>query len=201
MKRNKRSGINITRIITFMLAFFVVLATFGIIMKYTAGFTTSFKSFYVTANGKDVMSVGNGFTTNTVEPLKVNVKYAFSGKSEQKGYSILIVPNKVKNEDFDFCLDGNYYSFQAEEDLTAGFDIEKSETSFTLKPKGGLIDVLKGVYPDVQEIKCQDKGYIDMFTLIVTSYNGESSVKVNFSLATQVTGVNLDKGVYEYLWV
>lgn len=34
-----------------------------------------------------------------------------------------------------------------------------------------------------------------MFTIIVTSYNGEASVKLNFTVAGKVTGVSFDREV------
>ncbi len=37
-----------------------------------------------------------------------------------------------------------------------------------------------------------------MFTVIVTSYNGESSVKLNFADERRVTGITFDKEVIEF---
>lgn len=87
------------------------------------------------------------------------------------------------------------YSFQAETDLTAGFDISRKETSFTITPKGGVTEVLRAVYPNNEIGDCSDKGYEDMYALIVTSYNGEASVTLYFSVLQEVAGVTLDQEV------
>ena len=90
------------------------------------------------------------------------------------------------------------YSFQAETDLTAGFNITREETSFTITPKsenGNVANVLQAVYPNNTIGGCEDKGYEDMYSLIVTSYNGEASVTLHFSILQDAAGVTLDKEV------
>ena len=81
---------------------------------------------------------------------------------------------------------------------TLTFVIDKREQSFTVVPKGGTpLEILKAVYPE-NEVTCESKGYNDMFTVIVTSYNGESSVKLNFALERSITGITFDKEVIEF---
>lgn len=46
--------------------------------------------------------------------------------------------------------------------------------------------------------KCPDKGYEDMYALIVTSYNGKASVTLYFSVLQEVAGVTLDQEVIEF---
>ena len=45
---------------------------------------------------------------------------------------------------------------------------------------------------------CENFGYGDMFTAIITSFNGEASVKLHFSLAGKVTKIILDKEALEF---
>ena len=45
---------------------------------------------------------------------------------------------------------------------------------------------------------CIDKGYEDMYALIVTSYNGKASVTLYFSVLQEVAGVTLDQEVIEF---
>ena len=105
------------------------------------------------------------------------------------------VRHAVEGKDFDFTLDGQAYSFQAETNLTGGFDIEYGEESFTVTPKGGVDDVLKGVYPNNEIGDCEGKGYADMYSLVITSYNGEATVTVHFSAYEEVCEITLDKEV------
>ena len=176
----------------------VIVAVIGVFAYFTNGFTSDFKTFYVSVNGKDVMTSSSGYVITPQEPLSVDVKYTFAfNQSETKGYSVKIVPNKT-DEDFDFSVDGETHYFGDEKDLSNGFIIDKQEKFFIVTPKGSTpLEILQAVYPE-SEVSCESKGYNDMFTVIVTSYNGESSVKLNFALERRVTGITFDKEVIEF---
>ncbi len=191
---DKQTGKTIGKAIAYVLVLLVVVGIVGLIVKFTGGFTSDFKTFYVSVDGKDVLTTSGGFETAVNGPLTVNVKYAFgSAGKNASGYSVQVVPNAIENKDFDFTLNGDVYSFQAETDLTAGFEIERGETSFTITPKGGLTEILKAVYPNYEVGDCGNKGYADMYALIVTSYNGKANVKLCFSVLEKVAGITLDK--------
>ncbi len=187
----------IVKIVACVLVILVIIAAIGLIAKFTGGFTSDFRTFYVTVGETDIMTVGNGYAVAQDQPLQVDVKYIFDSEENTKnGYSVKVVPNALDGTDFDFTLDGDVYSYHAEKDLSNGFIIEKDKTSFTLTPKGGtLTEILQGVYPDSIVGDCSNAAYEDMFTLIVTSYNGETSVKINFALSGKVSGVILDPEV------
>ena len=188
----------IGQVVSYIVILLVIVAVIGVFAYFTNGFTSDFKTFYVSVNGKDVMTSSGGYVITPQEPLSVDVKYTFAfNQSETKGYSVKIVPNKT-DEDFDFSVDGVTHYFGDEKDLSNGFIIDKQEKSFTIVPKGGTpLEILKAVYPE-SEVTCESKGYNDMFTVIVTSYNGESSVKLNFALERRVTGITFDKEVIEF---
>lgn len=186
----------IGQVVSYIAILLVIVAVIGVFAYFTNGFTSDFKTFYVSVNGKDVMTSGNGYVVTPSEPLKVDVKYTFAfNKNETKDYSVKIIPNKIENSDFTYTVDGESKSFQLETDLTAAFEIDKGEKSFTVKPKGkSLTEVLTAFY-GTEVTDCENKGYTDMFTIIVTSYNGEASVKLNFTIAGKVVGVVLDREV------
>lgn len=187
---------NIGKAISYIAIILVLVAVCGLLAYFTNGFTSDFKTFYVESNGKQVLATSDGFVVSNTEPLNVVVKYTFSSlNKEVSGYSVKIVPNAVEGKDFDIVLDGSAYSFQAENDMTAGFNIEKSESSFKVSPKGGINDILQAVYPSYTIGDARGKTYENMFSLIVTSYNGESSVKLNFTIEEKIEGVILDKEV------
>lgn len=185
----------IGQVVSYIVILLVIVAVIGVFAYFTNGFTSDFKTFYVSVNGKDVMTSASGYVITPQEPLSVDVKYTFAfNQTETKGYSVKIVPNKT-DEDFDFSVDGETHYFGDEKDLSNGFVIDKQEKSFTVTPKGSTpLEILKAVYPE-SEVSCESKGYNDMFTLIITSYNGESSVKLNFALERRVTGITFDKEV------
>ncbi len=187
----------IGQVVSYIVILLVIVAVIGVFAHFTNGFTSDFKTFYVSVDGKDVMISGNGYVISKNEPLSVDVKYTFGSfnKNETKDYSVKIIPNKIENSDFTYTIDGESKSFQLETDLTAAFEIEKGEKSFTVKPKGkSLTEVLTAFY-GTEVTDCENKGYTDMFTLIITSYNGEASVKLNFTIAEKVVGVVLDREV------
>ena len=193
---SKQTGKTVGKVIAYVLVLLVVVGVIGVIVRFTGGFTSDFKTFYVSVDGKDVLTTAGGFDTAVNEPLTVDVKYTFgSAGGDASGYSVKVVPNAVENEDFDFTLNGDVYSYQAETDLTAGFKIERGETSFTIAPKGGLTEILQAVYPSYEVGDCRDKGYKDMYALIVTSYNGKASVKLCFSVSEKTSGITLDKDI------
>lgn len=188
----------IGQVVSYIVILLVIVAVIGVFAYFTNGFTSDFKTFYVSVNGKDVMTSSSGYVITPQEPLSVDVKYTFAfNQSETKGYSVKIVPNKT-DENFDFSVDGETHYFGDEKDLTNGFVIDKQEKSFTVTSKGSTpLEILQAVYPE-SEVSCENKGYNDMFTLIITSYNGEASVKLNFELERRVTGITFDKEVIEF---
>ena len=190
---------NFGKIIIYALIILALIGILGFIIYFTGGFTTDFTGFYAVVDGEDVLSTGSNFQTSHDDSMHVDVKYVFaSPNDEAKGYSVKVVPNPIKDKDFDFRLNGDLYSFQAENDLTAGFEIKQEETSFTLTPKGDLTAILSAVYPGYTVSECEDKAYENMFTLIVTSYNGEAEVRINFTVTETIRGVILDKEVIEF---
>ena len=188
----------IGQVVSYIVILLVIVAVIGVFAYFTNGFTSDFKTFYVSVNGKDVMTSSSDYVITPQEPLSVDVKYTFAfNQSETKGYSVKIVPNKT-DEDFDFSVDGETHFFGDEKDLSNGFIIDKQEKSFTVTPKGSTpLEILQAIYPE-SEVSCESKGYNDMFTLIITSYNGEASVKLNFTVAGKVTGVSFDREVITF---
>lgn len=184
-----------TKIITYIAIVLAVITVIGVVAHFTNGFTSDFKTFYVTVDGKDVMTSAGGYRVTTSKPLEVDVKYTFGALNNKvdKGYLLKIIPNNIPDKDFTYTVDGEMKYFQSETDLSDGFEIDKGEKSFRIKPKGETIsEVLSAVYGK-EVTDCENKGYTDMFTIIVTSYNGEASVKLDFSLAIRVAGITLNK--------
>lgn len=199
MSTNKQTGKTVGKVIAYILVLLVVAGVIAVIVRFTGGFTSDFKTFYVSVDGKDILTSAGGYEITNEKPLTVDVKYTFgSAGGDVSGYSVKVVPHAVEGKDFDFTLDDQVYSFQAEIDLTAGFDIAREETSFTITPKGGVTEVLRAVYPNNEIGDCSDKGYEDMYALIVTSYNGKASVTLYFSVLQEVAGVTLDQEVIEF---
>ena len=176
--------------VSWVLIVLIFVTAIGAIAYFTGGFTGEFKTFYLTVDDKDILSSATGYKVSKDTPMTVNVKYTFAGEGVS-GYSVRVVPNVISGKDFDFTIDGELYSFQAEDDLTAGFDIEYQENSFTIAPKGGLAEVMAAVYPSSDVGDCSSNGYENMFLLVVDSYNGASTVTIAFHIEEGVTGITL----------
>ena len=174
----------------------VLIVLVGVAARFTNGFTDDFKTFYIRVDGKEIMSTADGYEITSEKPMQVEVKYTFSfTNDESKGYSVKILPNDAdKSKDFSFTVNGESKSFQSMQDLTDGFGIEKSESSFKVTPKGeNLTGVLQTIYPEIETEHLEEKAYNDMFALVVSSYNEKASVTIYFTLSSKVTGIRLDK--------
>ena len=185
-----------TNLIAYVGIVLVVIIIVGVVARFTNGFTDDFKTFYLKVEDKEIMSNSGGYEITQSKPMQVEVKYTFSfAADENKGYNVKIVPNAAdKSKDFSFTVNGENRQFQAETDLTDGFEIEKSESTFKVTPKGeNLTGVLQTIYPGLDTAHIEEKAYNDMFALVVSSYNEKSSVTIYFTLGSKVTGIGLDK--------
>lgn len=198
---SKQGTNKIGKAISYIVIVLVLVAVCGLLAYFTNGFTSDFKTFYVECDGTQVMSTANGYHLTYGEPKTVDVKYTFGAVNKEiSGYSVKVIPKSDGNNDFDFTLDGNAYSFYGEDDFTNGFAIVQEENSFTIEPKGNIEDVIKAVYP-TYEVAIPDDQEIDfskdMFTLIVYSYNGEASITINFTIDDYrlPSSISLDKEV------
>ena len=182
--------------LTYVGTLLVLIVLVGVVARFTNGFTDDFKTFYLKVEDKEIMSSSGGYEITRAKPMQAEVKYTFSfATDENKGYNVKIVPNAAdKSRDFSFTVNGESKSFQSMQDLTDGFEIEKSESTFKVTPKGeNLMGVLQTIYPGLDTARIEEKAYNDMFALVVSSYNEKSSVTIYFTLSSKVTGIRLDK--------
>lgn len=109
-KTKKTAG----KVIAGILIVLVLVAVTGVIVKFTGGLTSDFKTFYVTIGEVDVITTASGYALTKDSPLEVATKYTFGDAGgEANGYSVKVLPNPIDGKDFDFTLDGAYYSYQA----------------------------------------------------------------------------------------
>lgn len=194
MKNTAKITDTMIKVISYTLVVLVIAGIIGVVAYFTGGFTSGFKTFYLSIDGKDVLTSASGYSVDSENPLVVDVKYVFDFAGEEEtGYSVKVVPNASEGEDFEFTVDGQKQSFKAQKDLTAGFHIEYGENSFILTPIGNLDEIIQAVYPTSEIGGCDIPGYDNMFALIVTSYDGSASVTVYFCCPDKATGVELDK--------
>lgn len=185
------------KIIAWVVIVLVLVGSIGAIVYFMGGSQGGYKSFYLTVNGDKVMTSAKGYEATIANPLQVEVKYSLEDDAAGD-YTVKIVPNQLSGKDFDFTLDDDVYSFQAEKDLTEGFLIEKNGNSFTVTPKGTVNDVMAAIYPSYTVGDISMNAYDNMFLLVVSTEDGENSVSVAFSIPEDLAGVILDPPHIEF---
>ena len=111
MSTAKQTRSKIAKASAYILVVLVVAGVIGVIVRFTGGFTSSFKTFYVNVDGKDILTSAGGYVLTPDEPMQVDIKYTF-GKAggDVSGYSVKVIPNAIEGKDFDFTLDEQVYS-------------------------------------------------------------------------------------------
>lgn len=184
--------------ISFIVTLLVVGLIGGIIAityKYTDGFSSDFKTFYLVHDGKEILTPETKAAYVGGKKYKYEVKYVFeNGKDEKKGFTVKVLPNTEK--DFEYTVAGSKYKYSKLKDITTAFDIKLAEDSFELNiPENfGIKDVVKYMHGG-QEVTLETAADIAYpFKLEVTSYNGAAKYTILFNTVSTagVTGVTLD---------
>ena len=69
MSSAKQTGKTVAKVIAYILVVLVVAGVIGVIVRFTGGFTSSFKTFYVAVDGKDVLTSAGGYEVTNEKPL------------------------------------------------------------------------------------------------------------------------------------
>lgn len=185
-------------LISFILTLAVIALIGGIIAmtyKYTDGFSSDFKTFYLVHDGKEILTTETKAAFVGGEKYKYEVKYVFeSNDAEKKGFTVKVLPNTEK--DFEYTVAGSKYKYSNLKDLTAAFDIHTAEDSFeiSISENFGLIDVVKYMHGGQEVILGTTADISYPFKLEVTSYNEAVKYTILFNIVSTagVTGVTLD---------
>ncbi|MCQ2386544.1 MAG: hypothetical protein MJ078_07745, partial [Clostridia bacterium] len=186
-------------IILYVAILLIIAFVIGFFAFFTNGFSEDYKSFYVIVDNERILSSKSGLTFEKGTPVEVQVRYALAEIGDKKsGYSIEIVPNE--QYDFDFTVDGEVMSFGSIRDFKNGFTVTEQENSFTIAPKGSLQDILEALYPGktIEYSASSLESGKDMFTLIVTSYNGKDDVLIHFRVLRYAMEIVFDPEVIEF---
>lgn len=195
MKKSKSAA----WVVYFIFVLMIIAVPVVFIYKNTGGFENDFKTFYVSVNGESVFETAKGYSVKDNEALKVNVVYTFSKiNSDKKGYSVKIVPNVSRKDNFKFTVDGEEMYFDEIYSLNNGFNIDKREDYFTVSAKGDLNAILKAVCGGNEISDCIDYSFDDMFALEVYSYNGKDKVVLYFSVLTNMSGIRVTPSRVEF---
>ena len=172
---------------TLVLVVFVLAIGAGVYMHFTDNTPTS--DFYVLYNGKEISSNAKGYEMSKDKAVAIYVVDKTS-ENEETEYTVKVVPNVIKDKDFNIILDGEITSYQSIKDITEGFDIVYEGNSFTIKPLGDITTILNAVYVNAEIENCSEYTYEDMFTLIIS--NGENTVEIDFTVPSSTNNDNDD---------
>lgn len=178
------------------LVFLLVFGIVGFVYFFTHGFDESFKTFYVTIDGKPYATSENAISLDYGKEYLFTCEYTFEDFNEEEtGYNVKVVPCQVGVSDFVFTVDGEEKSYFEIDELTNAFEIAKEENCFYFRiPDDFTIEkCLEALYPDnvITLPRMTDTGLY--YTLVVSSY--DNSITYNFHFGTCVLDIFLNKGV------
>lgn len=126
----------VSKIIAYVLLAAVLIMTAGLVLTFTRGGTTSFKTFYAEHNGKKLFG-DEQLSLVPEEELRFDVKYTFNAlvEDEEKDYSVSIITYGTKENQFTYTVNGQPYGFDAttEVDVSDYFNLKKEEDHFTME--------------------------------------------------------------------
>lgn len=190
-KKNK-----VAKVASYVVVVLLLAAVCGAIAYFTNGFTSDFKTFYVESNGSSYLANTTNYVLSQEDENRFDVKYTFGAiNKEISGYTVKIVPSVANDNDFDFTVDGEVYSFGAEIDLTKCFNIKCYDSYFTIDGDFTMQGILEKAYPNqAVSVNVEDVNWeVDNFAIEVYSYNGEAVIKIGFHNYAAVTGVELQE--------
>jgi hypothetical protein len=175
----------------------VFAAVIGVVFRFTNGFRSDFQTFYVQHGDNMIFDFVDNYPVSFGEKMRFDVKYTFGFfDKELSGYTVKIVPNVSGGNDFDFTVDGLYYSYGYESDLTSAFDLDLHDDYFTLFLDDTMTvqTVLEKLYEGATVVVPDGMLNEDYFTLIVTSYDDTAAVYIGFGFSYSVTDITLNTG-------
>lgn len=194
--------IKITNIITYIVALLLVAGIVSAAVYYyddvESMFDDNYSTFSVSMGDNLFLSEQSDITFPFDTELRFSVAYDWPrfASIKNNSYSVKVVPC-VEN-DFDFTVDGNIFSFAAEEDITSAFNVVQYADYFTMTVPSSIVTVLKSIYP-VGEIVVPDLDVKkDYYTLIVTASDGKELIKLSFKYFSIVEGVELSVSALEF---
>ena len=178
----------------FLVLVFIV-SLFAFLFRFTNGFSENFKNFYLTYNGKDILKGESRMYLESGKEHRFEVKYIFEGEEGPPDYTVKVLTNVDEGAEFNVTVDGEETPYENGKDITSAFEIEKTETSFTLSiPKGlTLQSVLETLYAG-KTVEMPPAGSLKspyIYTLVVTCK--KITYSIDFYTTIGVTGIELDK--------
>lgn len=190
MKIARKVKINkISKVVTYILLLCIVIVFVGFLAYSTDNFTSSFKTFHIEYEDEKIFSNRENIRLLHDEKAEFKVVYTL-GFLGDNDYVIKIVPGVTEETNFRFTVGDENVWFSEIADFTDVFNVEKSESSFTLNP-GSMEDVLQRLYPN-QIVELPELDDCDYFSLYILSADESVGIRLKFHLYVPVTDISLD---------
>lgn len=188
----KVSKQKILKVISYFMTFIIVVGLLGGASYFVKNMQSSYSSFTV-ANNEEVYSGINEdivFAFNTELSFVVDYEYHKLAMTKEYGYTVKVVP--VAENDFNFTVGGNEFSYLDEIDITSAFNLVIVDDTFSIIVPGSIVDVLAVIYGDNDIVVPTLDADKDYYKLVITSFDGLSEISISFKQYSLVTGVMLD---------
>ncbi len=186
-----------------MKKFFAVLATLLVvtaavlfIWHFTDHFNEDFKTFYIVYDGESIM--GSEAEVKVEEDTEETFKVKYPFETKKRDYTVAITPNP--EVDLEYTVGTAIKRWSGEKGVESLFEIQKSESSFTLKTlfsaDNTIEEILSMLYPDEEINLLSDPPdpEVPLYILTVTSYNEAIKYSIQIRVTPhQLTGLELSQ--------
>lgn len=187
----KVSKQKILKVISYFMTFIIVIGLLGGASYFFKNMQSGYIGFTVTNNDEVYSGINEDvvFPFNTELSFVVGYEYHKFAMTKEYGYTVKVVP--VADNDFNFTVGGNEFSYLDELDITSAFDLVIIDDTFNIIVPGSIIDVLAVIYGDNDIVVPELDSDKDYYKLVITSFDGLSEISISFKQYSLVTGVEL----------
>lgn len=189
----KSSGSAAVTVITVLVLIALIGGLIGLVYHFTDHFQSGIKTFYLTYNGKDIMTETSKMSFTTGSVIRFDVKYPFEIGNEDREYDVRIIPNEEVS--FSYKAGDKSLVWRANgqtEDLSEIFGLKKEADHFSFKlPYDFSIESApSAVYP-TEELTLANADLLDqkaLYRIEVASFNKKYIYTINFNVLPEPVG-------------
>lgn len=171
---------------------------FVFIFKFTNGGKEAFKTFYLTYNGADIVTMQNRMYFEREKELRFDVHYLFDKvASTPTDYTVYIETNE--EADFDYMFNDSFSCWSTVGDLSELFSLKIEETYFTFSIPADLSvqSVLERIHTGATIIAPTEQDTA-LYKLVVLSYDEKVQYEIAFSVFVSPEGFDIDNNHFVF---
>ena len=175
----------IINLILTIVVILILVVVVGVIIKFTNGGTTNFKTFYLVTNEHDICENSTYILLDGDNHFETKYVFISNTPEEHKGYNLSIVPNVRMGKRLEFSVDGKKHLLEDIKDFSTAFEIEQEMTGFTIHSDGKTIEEIIIAMYDGQNVVFEEHpcgGNTPYINLVVSSYNEAQTITLGLLL-------------------